>query len=58
MKIIGEGVAKVLRENAGMKEKMNEMEVDIAGRMDWKGAKDKFKRRKQKFHAHVRRGVT
>ena len=46
-------MAKVLRETSGMKEKMNELEVDVAGRMGWKEAKDKLKRRKEKFHAHV-----
>ena len=53
MKLFGEAVAKVLRETSGMKEKMNELEVDVAGRMGWKEAKDKLKRRKEKFHAHV-----
>ncbi len=57
IKLIGESVAKLLHDTALMKLKLNEVEIDLEGRMDWKQAKEEFRKKKQKIQAHVREGV-
>ena len=53
MRLVGEGLAKALREGAGMRARVTDLEEQVAARLETKAAKDKFKRRKEKFHALV-----
>ena len=34
-------------------QKLNELEVDIEGRMDWKNAQEEFRKKRERLHTHV-----